>query len=136
VVIPCVGAILVDAANRVLVVQRQNAPASGWWSIPGGRVEPGETDVDAVRREVREETGLDVTVGSLLGRVNRPGPPDPNGSGEEIWYEIADYHCTVTGGSLRPGDDATDVRWVSPEELRALATSDGLIEVLESWGII
>jgi len=132
-VVPCVGAIMVDAAGRILVVLRQNAPGAGWWSIPGGRVENGESDVDALRREVKEETGLDVAVGELLGRIQRLGPPNPD---EEIWYEIADYHCTVTGGSLRAGDDAADARWVSSTELRAMTTSDGLIETLEAWGII
>ncbi|MGI8799897.1 MAG: NUDIX hydrolase, partial [Pseudonocardia sp.] len=58
--VACVGAIVRDAAGRLLLVQRVNEPGAGRWSLPGGRVEPGETDQDAVVREVAEETGLQV----------------------------------------------------------------------------
>ncbi len=115
-----------DAAGRLLLVRRGRPPAAGSWSLPGGRVEPGETDVQAVAREVREETGLDVAVGALVGVVERDGP-------EGVVYRIRDYACEVRGGALRPGDDASDARWVTREEFTALPTAPFLAETLERW---
>ena len=65
--IRCVGGIVHDAQGRLLLIKRANEPGRGRWSLPGGRVEPGETDAEAVVREVREETGLEVTPGPLAG---------------------------------------------------------------------
>lgn len=129
--IPCVGAIIRDRDpdGRLLVVKRGREPALGLWSIPGGRVEPGEDDSAAVVREVREETGLAVRVGELVGEVQRPGPPG-------MIYLIRDYACQPSGGTLRAGDDAADVRWVTPDELLALPTSPGLVDTLREWGIV
>ena len=70
----CVGAIVHDPHGRLLMVLRANAPARGTWSIPGGRLLPGELPEAGCAREVREETGLDVEVGELVGRVDRPAP--------------------------------------------------------------
>ena len=71
--IPCVGAVVKDETGRLLLIKRGHEPGVGLWSIPGGRIEPGESDVAALVREVREETGLDVVAGRLLGVVQRPG---------------------------------------------------------------
>jgi 8-oxo-dGTP diphosphatase len=127
--VPCVGAVVHDDEHRLLVVRRGRAPAAGRWSLPGGRVEAGETDADAVRREVREETGLDVLVGRRVGTVERDGP-------DGLVYDIRDYACSVTGGRLRPGDDASEVRWVRRRELLALDTTDGLVDTLDAWGVL
>jgi mutator protein MutT len=128
-VVPCVGAIIVDEAGRLLLVRRARPPAAGTWSLPGGRVERGEDDAQAVAREVREETGLQVSVGERVGTVERAPVAG-------IVYVINDYACTVTGGTLRAGDDASDVRWYTPAEVRALSTSPQLVETLESWGVL
>ena len=109
-VIPCVGAIVADGQGRLLMIKRGHEPGAGLWSIPGGRIEPGETDAEAVVREMIEETGLTVEVGRLIGRVQRPGL---NGA----VIDIRDYAATVTGGTLRAGDDAADARWVAPADL-------------------
>ena len=69
--IRCVGALVHDSNGRLLLVRRANPPGEGMWSIPGGRVEPGETDEAAVTREVAEETGLSVTVGRLVGNGSK-----------------------------------------------------------------
>ena len=71
--IACVGGLAYDEAGRLLLVQRANEPGRGLWSVPGGRVEPGEDDAAALVREMREETGLRVTPDELVGRVQR-GP--------------------------------------------------------------
>jgi len=128
-VIPCVGAIVADGEGRLLMIKRGHEPGAGLWSIPGGRIEPGETDAEAVAREMTEETGLTVQVGRLIGRVRRPGL---NGA----VIDIRDYAATVTGGTLRAGDDAADARWVAPGELATLEITDGLIDALTDWGIL
>jgi len=92
-------------------------------------VEDGETDDEAVRREVLEETGLHVLVGRRVGTVERDGPG-------ALVYDIRDYACAVTGGRLRAGDDATEARWVHRRELLALETTDGLVDALEAWGVL
>ena len=128
-VIPCVGAVVTDRQGRLLMIKRGHEPGAGLWSIPGGRIEPGETDAEALVREMSEETGLAVEVGRLIGRVQRPGP---NGT----VIDISDYAATVTGGTLRPGDDAADARWVETADLDSLAITEGLIEALTNWGVL
>src|SRR5262249_57165351 len=71
-VIPCVGAVIKDDLGRLLLIKRGHEPGKGLWSIPGGRVEAGESDEAAVVREGREETGLAVALGRLIGAVRRP----------------------------------------------------------------
>jgi 8-oxo-dGTP diphosphatase len=128
-VIPCVGAVATDEQGRLLMIQRGHDPGAGLWSIPGGRIEPGETDTQALVREMLEETNLQVKVGRLIGRVQRPGL-----AGSVI--DIRDYAATVTGGTLRAGDDAADARWVTPAELARLEVTEGLIEALTEWGVL
>ena len=127
--IPCVGAVITDEHGRLLLIKRGHEPGTGLWSLPGGRIEPGETDAEALVREMREETGLEVEPGPLLGAVQRPA-----GNGDVI--DIRDYAATVTGGTLTPGDDAADARWVSAAELESLAITEGLVEALTSWGVL
>jgi 8-oxo-dGTP diphosphatase len=128
-VIPCVGAVVTDEAGRLLMIRRRHEPGAGLWSIPGGRIEPGESDAQALVREMLEETNLQVKVGRLLGRVQRPGP-----AGTVI--DIKDYAATIIGGALRPGDDAADARWVAPGDMDSLAITDGLIDALTGWGVL
>ncbi|HEY5360832.1 MAG TPA: NUDIX domain-containing protein [Streptosporangiaceae bacterium] len=131
--IPCVGAVITDPAGRMLLIRRRNEPGAGLWSLPGGRVEPGESDQEAIVREVREETSLVVSCGPLLGTVERPGRADSV-------LDIRDYRAVVTGGELAAGDDAADARWVTPPELAALDAAgqltDGLVAALSSWGAL
>src|SRR5205085_10144430 len=98
--VPCVGAIARDDEGRLLVIRRAHSPGAGLWSIPGGRIDPGETPEQALVREVQEETGLEVSVGRLLGTVERD-------AGESV-YAIADYECEFVSGTLRAGTDADD----------------------------
>ncbi|GLZ06989.1 NUDIX hydrolase [Actinomadura sp. NBRC 104412] len=128
VTVRCVGGIAVDGDGRMLMIRRGRAPSAGLWSVPGGRVEPGESDEAAVVRELREETGLEVSVGRLVGTVERPGPG--------VVYEIHDFEVTVEGGTLRAGDDAAEARWVTPSELRVLPTAPGLLDAFTAWGLI
>jgi ADP-ribose pyrophosphatase YjhB (NUDIX family) len=127
--IPCVGAIITDHRGRLLLIKRGHEPDAGLWSVPGGRVEPGETDEEAVVREVREETALSVVCDRLVGSVQRPG------LGGAV-LDIRDYAVTVTGGELAAGDDAADARWVSPADLASLPVTGGLIEALTAWGVL
>ena len=129
IVIPCVGAVIKDRSGRLLLIRRGHEPGKGQWSIPGGRVEAGETDAEALAREIREETGLVVAVGRLIGSVRRPA-----GDGRE--FDIRDYAATVTGGALVPGDDADDAAWAGQAELDGLPLTSGLLETLRSWGVV
>lgn len=133
-VVPCVGAVVHDDSGRLLLVRRAHPPDAGRWSIPGGRVEPGEDDGAAVRREVLEETGLDVVVGAWLGTVTRPAAT------ASVSYDIRDYACALMGGRLRAGDDASAVRFVTRPELAELdadgALTSGLVDALSGWGVL
>ena len=126
--IPCVGAIII-AGGRILLIRRGHEPEAGRWSLPGGRIEAGETDQQALVREVREETGLDVVPGPLIGAVDRPRPGGPV-------LVIRDYAATVAGGALAAGDDADDARWFGARDLVGLSLSTGLEEALNEWGVL
>jgi 8-oxo-dGTP diphosphatase len=119
--IRCVGGLTYDADGRLLLIRRANEPGRGLWSVPGGRVEPGEDDATAIVREMAEETGLVVEAGALVGRVRRGN------------YAIADYRCTAVGGELRAGDDALDARWCDAAALAELPLVDELVETLAGW---
>ena len=102
-----VGAVIVDE-GRVLLVRRGTEPMMGHWSLPGGLVELGEKLLDAVVREVKEETGLEVEPLELVELINRVLR---QGERVQYHYVIADYLCRVTGGVLRASSDAEEVRW-------------------------
>jgi 8-oxo-dGTP diphosphatase len=126
---PCAGAIVFDAAGRLLVIQRGRPPWPGLWSIPGGRCRPGEAAAEACVREVAEETGLVAQVVRLAGHVDRDGP-------DGRVYVIDDFVCEVTGGRLRAGDDAAEARWVDRAELAALPLVPGLLAALTQWQVL
>ena len=115
-----------DSAKKLLLIRRANEPGRGRWSVPGGRVQAGETDHDAVVREVAEETGLAVQVTRLAGAVQRCAP------GGAV-FEIHDYVCLAIGGTLRAGDDADDARWCDAEVLARLPIVEGLVDALTEW---
>ncbi|GAB1516419.1 NUDIX domain-containing protein [Actinophytocola sp. KF-1] len=130
--IRCVGAVVHDPDGRLLLVRRANDPGRGQWSLPGGRVEPGESDASAVAREIHEETGLQVRAGSLVGSVSRPAPQGV--------YVIFDYAAEVVGGDLSAGDDASDVAWVdlvtfTDLDRRGLLV-DQLAATLTAWQVL
>jgi 8-oxo-dGTP diphosphatase len=119
-----VGAIVIDRDGRILLIRRARAPSLGTWTLPGGRVQMGESLAEAVVREVREETGLDTRVVDCLGAVTI--------AREGTAYEIHE-HLVVPVGSNVPcaGDDAADVRWVVRDELDALGVDKDAIAVVD-----
>jgi mutator protein MutT len=108
-----VGAIIVNDEGRVLLAQRGHEPLKGHWSIPGGLVELGETLDEALRRETREESGLEIEnlgLVELLDRIYREE------NRVRYHYVIADYLCRPVAGTARAGDDAVAIHWATPEE--------------------
>lgn len=122
-----VGGVLQDDRGRLLVVRRGNPPARGRWTLPGGKVERGERLAEAVRRELSEETGLDVDVGDLVGVTEVVA--------EDRHYVIVDLWATVVGGELRAGDDAAEVRWMGRGDLEEVGTTPGLLDFLDGHGV-
>ena len=124
----CVGAIAV-ADGQLLLVRRGRGPAAGMWSVPGGRVEAGETLAEAVIRELAEETALEGVCDELVGWVERMSP--------EHHYVILDFAVTILEPSdPRPGDDAVEAEWVPLDEVAHRRLADGLAEFLHQHGIV
>lgn len=124
----CVGAVAIDG-NRLLLIRRATAPEIGRWSLPGGRVEHGETMAEAVVREVREETGLDVVCDRSIGWVERIGPAGH--------FVIVDFAVVVMGtGAPHADSDAAAVAWVPLGELHEVDLVDGLLDFLTDHKIV
>jgi 8-oxo-dGTP diphosphatase len=123
-----VGAILFRR-DRILMAQRGKPPLKGWWSLPGGALELGESLEDAVCREVLEETGLvvePVKLFEVFERIIRDETGAP-----EYHYVLIDYVCRVKGGTLFPGDDVCAVDWVRRRDLASLPITEGTLAVIE-----
>ena len=129
-VVPCVGAVVHDGSGRLLLVRRGRDPHRGRWSLPGGRVEAGESPAQAVEREVREETGLAVRAGAPVGRVRIQG--------DGVVYDVLDLSCTlaVPAGTPVAGDDAADVMFADAATLDGLDCTPRLLETLREWGVL
>lgn len=124
----CVGAVVVDD-DRLLLVRRGHGPAAGEWSLPGGRVEPGETLVEAVVRELLEETGIEGVCDELVGWVERIGA--------DHHFVILDFSVTVLEAQApRAGSDAAEAEWVPVGQVAHRRITDGLAEFLHEHGIV
>jgi 8-oxo-dGTP diphosphatase len=122
-----VGAVIVDG-DRVVLVKRAHPPIQGEWSIPGGVLEVGELVREAAVREAREETGLIVEPGELLGvfdRVLRDAEKRV-----QYHYVLIDFLCKPVGGELRAASDAAEVQWFTREELPALNLAEDTLGVI------
>jgi 8-oxo-dGTP diphosphatase len=134
------GAIIIEPggtdAARVVLVKRGHPPIQGQWSIPGGVLELGELVREAAIREAREETGLIVEPGELLGVFDRVLR---HADGRvQYHYVLVDFLCRPVGGELKAGSDAEQVRWFTREELPALKLAGDTLEVIlkgfDKWG--
>ena len=124
----CVGAVAVDD-GRLLLVRRGRGPAQGAWSVPGGRVERGETLAEAVVRELAEETGIEGVCGALLDWVERVDA--------DHHHLIFDFRVEVLeAGRPQPGDDAAEAAWVPLGQVAELHLVEGLAELLHAHGIL
>lgn len=122
-----VGAVIVSD-GRVLLVRRATEPLKGEWSVPGGVLELGEKLHDGVRREVQEETGLDVEPQQVL-EVFDSIFNDEQGR-TQYHYVLIDYLCCVLRGEARAGSDVSDVQWAGEEEFAGLKLRESIEQVL------
>jgi 8-oxo-dGTP diphosphatase len=122
-----VGAIIIND-NRVVLIKRAKPPLAGEWSIPGGMLEIGETVREAAIREAKEETGLEVEPGELLGVFDRV-LRDPEGR-VQYHYVLIDFLCRATRGELCAGGDAADAQWFTLEEIAGLLLMKDTAEVI------
>lgn len=123
-----VGSIIVED-DRVVLVKRAHPPIQGQWSIPGGVLEVGELVREAAIREAREETGLVVEPGELLGVFDRVLRDSEKRV--QYHYVLIDFLCKRVGGDLLAASDAAEVRWFRLEELPALNLADDTLEVIK-----
>jgi len=126
---PMVGVGGVVIANgRALLIRRGGPPLEGQWSIPGGMLEVGEPLIEGVRRELLEETGIDVRVGELIEVFERI---NLDASGKARYhFVVLDYVCEAVKGEARAGSDVIDVAWATPEELEKYSLTETATRVI------
>lgn len=120
-----VGGVVFNSRGEVLMICRNKEPAMGQWSIPGGCLEPGESLVEACRREIKEETGIDVKVKNILAVVERRV--------EKFHYVIIDFFAELEPGSIClpvPQTDVSEAKWVMLDQLKNLNLVVGLEEII------
>ncbi len=123
-----VGALIIRG-DCILLVERGKEPLKGYWSLPGGVVEVGETLEQAIRREVREETNLEIEIIDVLEifeRIMRDAEGRP-----EYHYVLIDYLCRANDGSARPASDVSQVAWVRRDELDRYRITEGTPPVIQ-----
>ena len=123
-----VGAVVLDG-DRVLLVKRAHEPLKGEWSLPGGAVEVGETLEEAIRREVREETCLEVEVGPIVDVLDRIRY-DPVGR-VKFHYVLVDFLCRPLSGTLQYASDAEEAAWAERADLGRYGVADATISVID-----
>jgi 8-oxo-dGTP diphosphatase len=123
-----VGAVVLHR-NRVLLVRRGGHPSMGKWTLPGGLVELGETTAEAIRRELREECSLEVTLGGIAGVVDRIVR---DGAGRfRYHYVLVDYLAHAASDAICAGSDAAEACWVEVDGVSELDVTDGLVDMIE-----
>ena len=133
-VVPGASAVLFDG-EKVLLVKRGKAPAAGLWSLPGGHVRAGEDAETAARREVREETGLDVVMSGTIGQRDIASA---SAAGERKIYRLSVFVGVVSPGRLpQAASDAAEAKFVALEELGGYRLTDGVDEAIRSgWALV
>lgn len=108
------AAVVEDSRGRILLTKRNKEPMKGYWVLPGGGVKFGETIEDTVKREIKEETGLDIELTSFITVYQIIKP-------KENQHRVIIYHkARLKGGQPRPSDDTSEIKWVYPENAKSV----------------
>lgn len=125
---PTAGGVIEDESGRVLLARRAIAPSLGLWDLPGGFLEPGEHPEDGARRELLEETGLEVELIGLLGFYMDQYGDDPHERTLNIFYR-----CRAVGGQAQAADDVSELGWFAPDDLPEPLAFQNVYEALADW---
>jgi ADP-ribose pyrophosphatase YjhB (NUDIX family) len=120
------ASIAVIKDRRVLLVRRARPPYARLWSLPGGKTEANETAQDAVRRELKEETGIEAEIEGVVDTFKIV----PDEGGDSITYRLTVFYGRPTGGRLEAGGDAEAAEWVHLDNIEALPMTPGTADLI------